>query len=178
VRHAHSTDPLQLCWDALERGGYGPHGQAHDFRARCPGHDGDNSSALHVSAGASGKVLLWCFAHGCSEEEIVTPIGLRVSDLFSVDPGDSGRRLHVARREDFIGKARTLANVLLAVERLEVRWGLALWLDECPNCEWPHAQISINSNSEPRLYCHRGCELRMVEQALADLVRDPRRRAA
>ena len=99
-------------------------------------------------------------------------------DLFPVDIGDSGRRLPTARREDFTGNARTLTNVLLAVERLELRWGLALWLEECPNCEWPHAQISINSVGEPRLYCHRGCELRMVEQVLADLVRGPRRRAA
>ena len=172
------SDPLGMVWNALAVGGHGPHGQPHDFRARCPGHDGDNGTSLHVARGTGGQALVWCFAHGCSTEEIIEPLGLRLRDLFPVDPGDSGRRLHVARREDFTGNARTLANVLLAVERLELRWGLALWLDECPNCEWPYAQLSINSTGEPRLYCRRGCEPRMVEQALADLLRGPRRRAA
>ena len=101
------SDPLRIVWDALDAGGYGPHGQAHDFRSRCPGHDGDNRDALHVSAGAGGVALLWCFAHGCSIEEIVEPLGLRMRDLFPLDPGDSGRRLRTARREDFTGNART-----------------------------------------------------------------------
>jgi hypothetical protein len=170
------SDPLRDVWDALEAGGFGPHGQPHDFRSRCPGHDGDNRDSLHVSDGG-GQALVWCFAHGCSVEEIVEPLGLRVRDLYPVDLG-SGRRLRTARREDFSGNARTLANVLLALEQLGERWGLSLWLDLCPNCERQHLQLSINSTGDPRVYCGRGCDLRMFEQALADLVRGPRRRAA
>ena len=171
------SDPLRIVWDALAAGDYGPHGQAHDFRSRCPGHDGDNPDALHVSTGAGGVALLWCFAHGCSEEEIVAPLGLRVRDLFPVDLGDSGRRLRTARREDFTGNARIVANVLKALGDLGERWGLALWLDECPNCERERMQLSINSAGEPRVYCGRGCDLRMIEQALADRLTE-RRRAA
>ena len=171
------SDSLRIVWTALELAGCDPHGQAHDFRARCPGHNGEGRDALHVSAGAGGNVLLWCFAHGCSTEDIVEPLGLRVRDLFPLDPGDSRRRLRTARREDFTGNARTVANVLLALDQLGGRWGLALWLDECPNCERPHAQLSINSAGEPRFYCGRGCDLQMVNQALADRLTD-RRRAA
>ena len=172
------SDPLRIVRDALAAGGYGPHGQAHDFRSRCPGHDGDNDSSLHVSTAGGGYALLWCHAHGCSTEEIIEPLGLRLRDLYPLDPGYSGRRLRTARREDFTGNAKTLANVLLALQELGERWGLALWLDECPNCQWPHAQVSINSAGEPRVYCGRGCDLRMVTQALADNLTNRRRRRA
>ena len=52
------SDPLGMVWDALEVGGYGPHGQPHDFRARCPGHDGDNATSLHVARGTGGGARL------------------------------------------------------------------------------------------------------------------------
>ena len=172
------SDPLRIVWDALDAGGYGPRGPLHDFRARCPGHDGDNATALHVHAGAGGTALLWCFAHGCSTEEIVEPLGLRTRDLFPLDPGSSGRPLRMARREDFTGNARTAANLLLAFEQLDERWGLAFWLDECPSCERQHAQISINAAGEPRVYCGRGCDLRMFNQALANRLADRKRRRA
>lgn len=170
------SDPLRIVWDALAAGGYDPHGQPHDFRARCPGHDGDNRDALHVSTGAGGVALLWCFAHGCLTEEIVEPLGLRLRDLYPLDPGDSGRRLRTARREDFTGIARTLANELLAFEQLGLRWSGAFWLDECPNCEWQWAQVTFDSTGV-RVTCQRGCDLRMFNQALADRVRGPRRAA-
>lgn len=172
------SDQLRIVWDALDVGGYGPHGQLHDFRARCPGHDGENRDALHISAGAGGIVLLCCFAHGCSTDEIVEPLGLRTRDLFPLDPGDSGRRLRAARREDFTGNARVAANALAALEQLGEPWALALWLGECPNCERQHLQLSISSTGEPRVYCGRGCDVGMVAQALADLVRGPRRKKA
>ena len=172
------SDPARMVWDALATGGYGPHGQAHDFRARCPGHDGENPDSLHVSAAPGGEALLWCFAHRCYPEDIIAPLGLRMRDLYPLDPGYSGRRLRPARREDFAGNARTVANLLLALQEQGRRWGIALWLDQCPNCEWPHAQVSINSAGEPRVYCQRGCDLRMVTQALANDLTNRRRRAA
>jgi hypothetical protein len=172
------SDPLRILWDALAAGGYGPHGQPHDFRARCPGHDGDNSSALHVSAGAGGVVLLWCFAHGCATEDIIAPLNLRMRDLYPVDPGNSGRRLPTARREDFTGNARLAANTLLALTRLDERWTVSILMDECPNCEWPHALLVIDSAREPFIHCRRGCEPHMLTQALAERLTERRRRAA
>ncbi len=50
------------------------------FIARCPAHD-DRSPSLAISVGVDGRVLLRCFA-GCSALEIVTAMGLRLSDLF------------------------------------------------------------------------------------------------
>ncbi len=171
------SDPMRIVWDALEARGYGPRGQPHDFRARCPGHDGDNPTALHVWDRGDGAASLWCFSHGCSTEEIVERISLRMRDLFPVQLQSRSTRLQTARREDFTGNARTLANLLLAMDRLGLRWSSALWLDECPNCEWPWAQISLDSIGEPRAYCQRGCNLRIVSEALADRVAHHRRRS-
>ena len=170
------SDPFQIVWDELDGRGYGPRGRLHDFRSRCPGHQGDNVTSLHAWDRGDGAVWLHCFAHGCSAEEIVEPLGLRVRDLFPVDPGDSGRRVRTARREDFTGNAKTAVNVLKALEDLGERWSLAIWPNECPNCEWPWAQLSISATGDPRFYCPRGCDVRMLNQALAERL-DNRRRS-
>ena len=170
------SDPARL-WDALKRCGYRPHGQPHDYRSRCPGHDGDNPDALHVTIAADGTVLLNCFAHGCPPEDIVTPLSLRVRDLFPVEVEYPTTRLPTARREQFSGNARQVADVLLAVERLGMPWSGALWLDECPNCEWPWAQLTVGSTGELRLSCQRGCSVEALRGALAEQIRT-RRRAA
>jgi hypothetical protein len=162
------SDPFRIVWDALAARGYGPRGKPHDFRSRCPGHDGDNSTALHVWDRGDGAAWLTCFAHDCPTENIVETLDLRMRDLFPVDPGDSGRRLRSARREDFTGNAREYVNALAALERLGIPWGAALWLGDCPNCERQHMQLSIGSTGEPRVYCPRGCDLRMITRALAD----------
>ncbi|WP_434782827.1 CHC2 zinc finger domain-containing protein [Ferrovum myxofaciens] len=49
------------------------------WMAKCPSHD-DNSPSLSVT-GNDGKILLYCFA-GCGAHEIVTAVGLELSDLF------------------------------------------------------------------------------------------------
>jgi hypothetical protein len=164
---------LRMVWDALEAGGYGPHGQAHDFRARCPGHDGDNRDALHVSAGPGGEALLYCFAHGCPAEEIVERISLRMRDLFPADRRYSAR-LPTARREDFTGNAKEAADVLLASERLGLRSRVSIAVDECPDCESPHPLLVIDSTGEPFMHCQRGCSPKAFTGALADRVRRSR----
>ena len=141
--------------------------------ARCPEHD-DQEPSLSVKTASDGRVLLNCFA-GCATEDVVERLGLRMRDLFPVDPGDSGRRLRTARREDFTGNAKTAVNVLKALEDLGERWSAAIWLNECPNCEWPWAQLSIGATGEPRFYCPRGCDARMLNQALAELLVNRRR---
>lgn len=47
----------------------------------CPAHD-DNRASLSVSEGDDGRVLLHCFA-GCTPNQIVSAIGLTLSDLFA-----------------------------------------------------------------------------------------------
>src|SRR5690349_6657273 len=100
-----AADPRAF-WEALERHDCRPHGQPHGFRARCPEHDGDNDSSLHVSLPADGTILLHCFAYGCKPEDIVERLGLRMADLFPSDRSYSAR-LRPARREDFIDNAKT-----------------------------------------------------------------------
>ena len=74
-----SSDPLRLLWDALDAQGYGPRGKPHDFRARCPGHGGDNPrTSLRVGIGADGRAVLWCHAHQCDVQAITAALGLGV----------------------------------------------------------------------------------------------------
>ena len=51
------------------------------YRAECPAHDGQNPTALKVSVGDDGRLLLHCF-HGCSALDVVHALGLELSDLF------------------------------------------------------------------------------------------------
>jgi hypothetical protein len=136
-----SSDPVRLLWDALEAGGYRPRGKEYEFRARCPAHDGDNPSSLSVGTGADGRAVLWCHAHQCKVEDIVGPIGLSVADLFP-DGHHRGRRYpeRPIRRCDFGGTARTVANVLFALEQLHENWTLMLGCP-CPRCGDPGAWL-------------------------------------
>ena len=50
------------------------------YQARCPAHD-DKSPSLALTETGDGVVLLRCFS-GCSAFEVVSAIGLELSDLF------------------------------------------------------------------------------------------------
>jgi len=50
------------------------------WTARCPTHD-DNMNSLSIGEGKDGRALLFCHA-GCSLNEVVTALGIRVRDLF------------------------------------------------------------------------------------------------
>jgi hypothetical protein len=136
---------LQILWGALEAHGCRPRGRPHDFRARCPGHNGKNRDALHVGAGADGRAVLWCHAHQCDVETITAALGLSVQDLFS-DGHHHGRRhpSKPVRRSDFSGPAKVVANVLYALERIEEPWQLMLASD-CPYCGLPGAWLRVRS---------------------------------
>ena len=53
--------------------------------ARCCAHN-DKSPSLSISECSDGRVLINCFA-GCSAEEIVSSVGLRLSDLMPENLG-------------------------------------------------------------------------------------------
>lgn len=175
------SDPLAIVWAALDRADCDPHGQLHDFRARCPRHEGDNRDALHVSVGADGRAVLWCFAHQCFVEDIVAELGLAMSDLFP--PGHHRarrRRLPVARREDFAGDARTVANVLMALERLGADWYLELRAD-CAHCGSPAALLQVTprfvvfscpGDADAEALGFTACTLTQFEEALAGRLED------
>lgn len=50
-----------------------------EWVACCPSHD-DRSPSLSVKSGDDGRILVHCFA-GCSVEDIVSSVGMKVSDL-------------------------------------------------------------------------------------------------
>lgn len=55
------------------------------WRSCCPGHGGSNPSALSIGVGDNDAVLLRCW-HGCDIEQIVTALGLELTDLFPPKP--------------------------------------------------------------------------------------------
>jgi hypothetical protein len=138
-----SADPVTLVREALEAHGCRPRGTEYAFRARCPVHgDGSsNPSSLSVGIGADGRALLNCFAHGCEAEAIVAALGLTIADLFP-DGHHRGRRYpeRPVRGSDFTGAARTVANVLHALEVLGEDWTLQIGT-ACPVCGDPGAWL-------------------------------------
>lgn len=56
--------------------------------ARCPAH-GDDNPSLSIAKGEDGRVLVHCHA-GCTAEEVVTSLGLKLSDL--MPPKDESAR--------------------------------------------------------------------------------------
>jgi hypothetical protein len=54
--------------------------------ARCPAHQ-DKSPSLSIREADDNKVLIHCFA-GCSAHEIVSAVGLEITDLFPPRPAD------------------------------------------------------------------------------------------
>jgi hypothetical protein len=53
------------------------------YRAFCPAHDDRKTPNLDVKEGEDGRVLLLCRA-GCSTDEVVEALGLKMRDLFSL----------------------------------------------------------------------------------------------
>ena len=51
------------------------------WTARCPNHN-DTNNSLSIGFGDDGRILVHCFA-GCSAQQIVAAMGLRMSDLFT-----------------------------------------------------------------------------------------------
>ena len=58
------------------------------YRASCPTNfhkNGDKSRGLYIAEGSKGQILLNCFA-GCTAEDIVSTLGLNMSDLYTDTP--------------------------------------------------------------------------------------------
>jgi AAA domain len=65
----------------------------HSYRAPCPGHGGDNASALSITEAEDGAILLYCHTRGCKGDDIMRAIGLEPRDLFPEGhPGQRGQR--------------------------------------------------------------------------------------
>jgi hypothetical protein len=78
-------------------------------------------------------------------EEITAAIGLSVSDLFP-DGHRYARRhsLRAVKRTDFHGAARSVANVLYALEQLAEPWQVMV-CSRCPSCGSPGGWVRAHS---------------------------------
>jgi len=63
--------------------------QGGSYRAFCPAHDDRKTPNLDIKEGEDGRALLLCRA-GCSTDEVVEALGLKMRDLFSSN-GHGGR---------------------------------------------------------------------------------------
>jgi hypothetical protein len=72
-----SAAPIDLVLSKLEN----PKGNGTQWSARCPAHE-DRDPSLSIGVGEGDRVLLSCHA-GCTLDEILAALGLKVTDLFS-----------------------------------------------------------------------------------------------
>ncbi|MFN8113159.1 MAG: DNA-primase RepB domain-containing protein [Solirubrobacterales bacterium] len=71
-----ASEPVRKVMDHLE----GVKPTATGWTALCPAHD-DHNPSLSVAEGEDGRCLIHCFA-GCSADDVVAELGLRIEDLF------------------------------------------------------------------------------------------------
>lgn len=88
IANTNRVDELLSRLDCLSANGRGR------WRAKCPAHGGDNPSSLSVSETSDGVVLLKCWAHDCSAADIVSAVGLNLSDLFPPGHGHGNHPRH------------------------------------------------------------------------------------
>lgn len=101
-----------------------------NMKALCPAH-GDKTPSLSIKEGEDGRVLLHCFS-GCPVEEIVAAMGLKMTDIFSVDvnkrhsskvPGVSVRQLSLATENErqilYFAKADQMAGRVISQSDME-----------------------------------------------------------
>ena len=175
------SDPLRNWWDALDRGGFGPHGEPHSFRSRCPLHGGDNADALHVFIGGDGRAVPHCFACQAHPKDIAAAVGLDPRDSFPAGHHRARRRdLPQPRRAELAGSVRAIVNVLAALGELGGDWYGELRVD-CPHCGAPGAILQASGRSttyrcpgdnDAEQLGFGACTLNQALQALAGRVQD------
>lgn len=87
------------------------------WQARCPAHE-DRNPSLRIAEGDDGRALIKCHA-GCSTDDILAVLGLRMADLMPDGPG----RLHGKAAPGAKSNARTFGTSSEAVAELERRHG-------------------------------------------------------
>lgn len=94
------------------------------YTAKCPAHD-DHTPSLSIREGSDGRILLHCFA-GCSVDQVVGAMGLKIVDLFPASDSDNLRYLldHGQTAEDIAQRTEAgipVAEQADAARRLELR---------------------------------------------------------
>jgi hypothetical protein len=131
---------------------------------RCPAHD-DTRPSLGIMAGEDGRIVLNCFA-GCRPEDIVTALGLTMSDLFADDK--------------VIGRITPVPQRVRPVDRKQIAWAFELRaldfelkaneiLDKAKDCEdcdaWTDADRELAMQAIARAYRLQDQAQRLREEA-------------
>ena len=58
----------------------------NSWLACCPSH-GDKNPSMSISEGNDGRILVHCFSHECSIEDITAAVGMEVKDLMPENLG-------------------------------------------------------------------------------------------
>lgn len=86
------------------------------WMACCPAH-GDKNPSMVVSEGTDGRVLVHCFAQGCSIQDIVASVGLEISDLMPDRVGEYRSGSQTFHPMDVLKAVRTdLERALIALK--------------------------------------------------------------
>ena len=82
------------------------------YKARCPAHD-DRGPSLAITEGDEGRLLVHCFA-GCDVHQVVSAVGLELTDLFPPDSVMDSMRQQRKPRKNYraiVERARPAATL-------------------------------------------------------------------
>lgn len=86
-------DPVTAVVNALSEHGSRVRKQGKEFKATCPAHE-DGSASLQVGQGDKGAVV-HCHA-GCTPEDVLAKVGMKLTDLYEAPLGTDTLPLHAA----------------------------------------------------------------------------------
>jgi hypothetical protein len=139
--------PIDRVLPRLE--GVRPGGGGHSWTARCPAH-GDKKPSLSVRIGDDERVLLHCHA-GCPIDEVVSRLGLELSDLFA--PGNHRPRGEHQRGTGDGSQNRQAASAAAEAKERERHQRYAAWWEaKFPKLE----RIALDGGWLRRLAEHLG----------------------
>lgn len=153
-------DPMRTMWDALAQHGFDPQGDPHNFRARCPAHNGEGRN-LQVTRGVDGRVLLYCISEKCDWRAIADAVDVPVSALFP--PGHKRAEKHKPR------PVKTLLPGPAFLDAMSVAgfaWHAQLLGVECPYCSDPNAYITVHDLGGIDVNCPNACTERNVRESV------------
>lgn len=156
----NETDPMRRVWDALGDGGYGPHGEPHSFRSRCPAHAGSNREALAVNEGIDGRVVMRCLV-GCQTKAVLDVLELPWSALFR-----PGSRKAENQKPRPVKSLSAGAAFLDAMTVAGYRWHAQLLGVECPYCSDPNAYLAVHDAGGLEVCCPNDCGAQEVRRAV------------
>lgn len=157
----NATDPMQRMWDALETAGCQPHGELHQFRSRCPAHEGGNAEALKVTEATDRRVLLNCKVRGCDWRAIVTALGLDGRALFP-----AGHRHAENQRPRPVKSLSPGAAFLDSLTGAGYRWKAHVMGTECPYCGSHNTYLVVHDGGALDVDCPNECHYEDVRRAV------------